>query len=154
LENIPLSLLRSSQRGPRLAYRIGLGPLIGGIILLLTTTGRKSGLPRTTALQYEKCGGDFLVASFRGTQADWYRNLAAYPQAVVQAGRRCLEVQARLSSDPLELADFLRLRLERHPRMVGTILRFEGVQMGDEAALSTAAARLALAVLSPVPSER
>jgi len=37
----------------RLLYRLGLGPLVGRVVLLLTTTGRKSGLPRVTPLQAE-----------------------------------------------------------------------------------------------------
>lgn len=32
-------------------YALSLGPLVGQLILLLTTTGRKTGLPRVTALQ-------------------------------------------------------------------------------------------------------
>jgi len=32
--------------GPRIAYALGLGPLIGRFVLLLTTYGRKSGRPR------------------------------------------------------------------------------------------------------------
>jgi len=34
-------------------YAVGLGPVVGRLVLLLTTTGRKTGLPRVTPLQYE-----------------------------------------------------------------------------------------------------
>jgi len=43
-------------------YRAGLGPVIGRVVLLLTTTGRRSGLPRVTPLQYEQIDGAIYVA--------------------------------------------------------------------------------------------
>ena len=48
----------SGGRGPR------------DLVLLLTTTGRRSGLPRTTPLQYEEADHAVYVASARGAQAD------------------------------------------------------------------------------------
>ena len=48
--------MKNIQKIHRVLYAIGLGPLIGRIILLLTTTGRKSGKKRVTPLQYEKIG--------------------------------------------------------------------------------------------------
>ncbi|MEJ2757947.1 MAG: nitroreductase/quinone reductase family protein [Anaerolineales bacterium] len=62
---------RRSKFGPQLAYKVGLAPLIGKIVLLLTTTGRKSGLPRVTPLQYECLDGVYHVVSVFGTKADW-----------------------------------------------------------------------------------
>ena len=49
----PRFLLRLLHLPPRLAYAIGLGPLLGRFVLLMTTTGRKSGRRRVTPLQYE-----------------------------------------------------------------------------------------------------
>ena len=42
--------MKNIQKIHRLLYAIGLGPLIGRIILLLTTTGRRSGMKRVTPL--------------------------------------------------------------------------------------------------------
>lgn len=56
-------------------------------ILLLTTTGRKSARPRTSALIYGRDGDDYLViASAGGSDAHpaWYLNLLAEPAALVQ----------------------------------------------------------------------
>lgn len=69
-------------------------------VLLLTTTGRKSGLPRTTPLQYEEVDGAYLVASARGAQADWYRNLLANPQVEVQVKGRSFKAAAQPVTDP------------------------------------------------------
>lgn len=46
------SALRSLFRLPILLYRLGLEPLVGWGFMILTTTGRKSGLPRRTAIEY------------------------------------------------------------------------------------------------------
>ena len=48
--------------GPRIAYALGLGPLLGRFVLLLTTYGRKSGRPRVTPLVFEQQGETILVA--------------------------------------------------------------------------------------------
>ena len=58
-------LWRLMRIPPRVAYAIGLGPLIGRHVLLLTTTGRKSGLRRVTPLQYEEIDGVFYIGSAR-----------------------------------------------------------------------------------------
>jgi deazaflavin-dependent oxidoreductase (nitroreductase family) len=62
--------------------RIG-GRVIGLPVLLLTTTGRKSGEPRTRALTYEP------------RHPDWWLNLRRNPSAVVQSGREVVRVRAR-----------------------------------------------------------
>lgn len=70
----------------------------GSKILLLTTTGRRSGEPRTTPLLYVEDGERrIVVASNGGTERvpAWWRNLQAEPRAHVQAGRRHCDVVAR-----------------------------------------------------------
>jgi deazaflavin-dependent oxidoreductase (nitroreductase family) len=77
--------------------RIG-GTLMGLPVLLLTTTGRKSGQPRTNALMYVPHGGDFVViASVLGEPRHpfWWRNLEANPEASVLIGSTTYRVRAR-----------------------------------------------------------
>ena len=50
----PRWLLRQIRLPPRAAYALDLGPLLGRRVLLLTTSGRKSGETRITPLQYEE----------------------------------------------------------------------------------------------------
>ena len=79
--------------GGRVGGRMGKAP-----VLLLTTTGRKSGKPRTTPLLYARAGdGYVLIASKGGAEHHplWYRNLQANPRAEVQVGRRTEQVRAR-----------------------------------------------------------
>jgi len=58
-------------------------------ILLLTTTGRKSGQPRTTPLNYYSDGDRIvLIASNNGQDHDpaWYLNIGANPSVTIQRG--------------------------------------------------------------------
>ena len=100
------------------------------LVLLLTTTGRKSGLPRLTPLQYEEINGVYYVASARGTAADWYRNLEANPNVEVEIQGEQTKALAETITDPKRIADFLEVRLERRPRMIGMMLRAEGLKGG------------------------
>lgn len=123
----PRWLLRWFSRPPKFFYRIGLGPLLAGKVLLLTTKGRKSGLPRTTPLQYEQIGSAYYVGSMRGASADWYQNLVSDPCVTLQIGRELIEAVAEPIEDPEEVDAFIRYRLEKNPRMIGAILRMDGL---------------------------
>lgn len=118
---------RINHYPPRIAYALGLGPLVGRVILLLTTRGRKSGLARVTPLQYEEVGGDIYIGSAMGRNSDWFRNIQADPCVEVRAGKRKFQGTAEVVTDPRRIADYLELRLERHPQMVGLILKMEGL---------------------------
>lgn len=77
--------------------RIG-GTLLGLPVLLLTTTGRRTGQPRTSPLMYLPRGEDFVViASYLGEPRHpfWWTNLVATPEASVQIGSRHYRVRAR-----------------------------------------------------------
>ena len=77
--------------------RIG-GNLMGLPVLLLTTKGRKSGLPRTKALMYLPYRDTFVViASNLGSayHPHWWLNLEADSNASVQIGRKSFSVTAR-----------------------------------------------------------
>jgi len=115
--------LKKIQRIHRVLYAIGLGPLVGRIILLLTTTGRKSGKKRITPLQYEMIGSDYYVGSARGTKSDWVRNIQLNPQVEVRVGAKHFQGTAEVITDPSRFADFIGVRLERHPLMIGLIMQ-------------------------------
>ena len=59
----------------------------GAPILLLTTTGRKSGQARTSALLFGRDGDDLLLVASQGgapTHPNWYHNLSANPDVELQ----------------------------------------------------------------------
>ncbi|WP_410604703.1 nitroreductase family deazaflavin-dependent oxidoreductase [Amycolatopsis sp. lyj-90] len=79
--------------------RISLGGTTGAGTLLLTTTGRHTGEPRSTPLFFMPHGDGFaVVASNFGRRAhpDWSANLLAFPKATVTVGNRIAPVTARL----------------------------------------------------------
>lgn len=115
--------IKPAQKFHRFLYAVGLGPLVGRIVLLLTTTGRKSGLPRVTPLQYEWIDGKYCLGAARGKAADWVRNIQANPLVSVQVKGLKFHGTAQVCSDPQQIADFLEVRLQRHPLMMGMIMQ-------------------------------
>ena len=62
----------------------------GTTVLILTTTGRRSGDPRSTPLIYGQNGDDFVVVASKGGDDEypaWYLNLSAEPEVNVQVLR-------------------------------------------------------------------
>jgi deazaflavin-dependent oxidoreductase (nitroreductase family) len=119
-------------------------------VLVITTVGRKSGQPRSTPLQFEEVDGVYYVASARGRKADWYCNLIVNPQVEVRVKDQCFQTCAELISEPGKIADFLELRLKRHPGFMGIMLRLEGLpHKYSRTDLEKFARRLAIVVLDP-----
>jgi len=78
------------------AGKVG-GSWEGRDLLLLTTTGRKSGRAHTTPMVYTRDGDRLLVyASKAGapTHPDWYLNLVADPHVVVEVGSERFDATA------------------------------------------------------------
>jgi deazaflavin-dependent oxidoreductase (nitroreductase family) len=66
--------------------------------LLLTTTGKRSGEPRTSALIFGRDGDDYLIIASQGgapTHPNWYHNLLANPEAEIQVRSEHIRVVAR-----------------------------------------------------------
>ena len=80
------------RSGGRLLGRMG-----GQPVLLLQTTGRRSGRTRATPVQYLADGDTFvIVASIAGAARPpaWYLNLRANPHARIRVGARNIDIQA------------------------------------------------------------
>ena len=73
----------------------------GAPVLLITTTGRRSGEPRTTPLIYGRNGDDYLIVASRGgadTPPAWYHNLNADPDVEVQVKAEKFHAHARTAT--------------------------------------------------------
>ncbi len=81
------SVRRELERLPVLMWRLGLGPLVGRPLALLTVTGRSSGLPRRTPVHPHIVGGNTYVWCPYGGRSQWYRNMMANPVVTVQSHR-------------------------------------------------------------------
>ncbi|WP_435224161.1 nitroreductase/quinone reductase family protein [Streptomyces sp. Tue6028] len=83
--------------------RVG-GPFEKARLLLLTTTGARTGAPHTTPLGYYPDGGEqvLVIASAGGAprHPDWYRNLLAYPRVTVEDGVFVYEAEAHVLERP------------------------------------------------------
>jgi deazaflavin-dependent oxidoreductase (nitroreductase family) len=80
--------------------RVG-GPFEGAPVLLLTSTGAKSGERRTTPLMYLPDGERMVIFASKGgapTNPAWYHNLRANPAATVEVGPDTIDVKARVTS--------------------------------------------------------
>jgi len=70
--------------------------------LLLTTTGRRSGERRRTALIYGRDGEDYVIVASQGgapTNPAWYLNLEANPEVEVQVGDEVFPARAQTVDD-------------------------------------------------------
>jgi len=105
--NIPLYRLS----GGRIGGRINQAP-----VLLLTTTGRKSGQSRTAPVVYLADGENLVVigsnAGHNRTPA-WSLNLKANPEAEIEVGRERRPVRARVAEGD-ERADLWRRHNEQY----------------------------------------
>jgi deazaflavin-dependent oxidoreductase (nitroreductase family) len=73
----------------------------GSPVLLLTTTGRSSGEPRTTPLIYGRSGDDYLIVASNGGSPEppaWFRNLRAQPEVEVQVLADRFRAHARVAT--------------------------------------------------------
>ncbi len=78
-------------RLPIWLYRAHLGWMLGNRFLMLTHTGRKSGLPRQTVVEvvgHDKTTDTYYVASGWGEKSNWYQNIRKTPQVTIHVGGR------------------------------------------------------------------
>ncbi|MEY2588918.1 MAG: hypothetical protein QOJ67_902 [Acidimicrobiaceae bacterium] len=76
------------------------GPFEGAPMLLLHTTGRKSGRERVNPLVYQQVGDDIAIFGSKAgapTDPDWYRNLAAHPEVTVEIDGETVPMRARVA---------------------------------------------------------
>lgn len=95
----PKGFLRWALRAPVWLFRLRLGWLMVGHFLMVTTTGRKSGLPRYAVIKVikrDKASGAYIVVSGWGTKADWYQNILQTPQVCVDVGFHHFQAQAEV----------------------------------------------------------
>ena len=89
----------------------------GTTVLILTTTGRRSGDPRSTPLIYGKHGDDYVVVASKGGAEEhpaWYLNLSAEPDVTVQVRGDRFQAHARTAADD-EKPELWKLMTARWP---------------------------------------
>jgi deazaflavin-dependent oxidoreductase (nitroreductase family) len=89
----------------------------GTTVLILTTTGRRSGEPRSTPLIYGTRGDDRVVVASKGGAEEhpaWYLNLLEHPEVTVQVRGDRFTARARTAT-PDEKPGLWRMMTERWP---------------------------------------
>lgn len=92
--------MRMVFRIPVLFHRLGLHFLNPRWILILETTGRRTGKPRLTALEYglDPARTRYFLMSGWGGASDWYRNALAHPQVRIWITGQQVEGVARAAA--------------------------------------------------------
>ena len=76
------------------------GQFAGAPMVLLTTTGARSGQPRTSPLVYTTDGDRVVIIASKGgapTHPDWYHNLVANPEVTVEIGEETYPARASVA---------------------------------------------------------
>ncbi len=97
--------IRAMGRAHRAVYRLSRGRLLGRVagmpVLMLTTTGRRTGRARTTPLTYFQSGAEIAIVASNGGEDSpprWWLNLQAEPRASIAVDGRSEQVTAREAS--------------------------------------------------------
>ena len=114
-------VMKAGGAAHRALYRISGGRIGGSLqrmpVLLLTTTGRKSGKPRTWPLGYLEDGENLVVIASAGGVANhpaWLLNLRDQPEVTVQVGNQVRRMRAEIAG-PAERARWWRRIVDRYP---------------------------------------
>jgi deazaflavin-dependent oxidoreductase (nitroreductase family) len=93
-------------------WRVGAAFPCGVPVLLLTTMGRKSGVPKTTPLLYLADGDRVVIVGSQGgmpKHPQWYLNLTQNPEVEIQEGSRIRKMRARVANHEEHTALWPRL---------------------------------------------
>ena len=129
----PGALRRFFFKSPVSFYRGPIAELMRSrCILLLTTTGRRSGQQRTNGVSFMPLGKNFIVFSGWGIRSDWYQNLLANPEVTIQVGGKTLQATAVPVSDPARRRELMQQMRQRSsqcgpPEPVRTVLSRTGI---------------------------
>ena len=79
------------------------GRFEGKTLLLLHTTGAKTGKERVNPVAYVRDGDNYVVIASKGgapTNPDWYYNILAHPRLTVEVGTETFDVESEVAEEP------------------------------------------------------
>jgi len=99
----PQTAVHMAFKFPLYMYRLGWGPAINWIPLLVMTS-RKQASGKTTheVLEYRRHGTKYYIVAARGEQSDWYQNVMQDPQVTIQHGSHVYDGIAYKVDNPAE----------------------------------------------------
>ena len=120
--------MRYIFKTPRIFWRSGLGPITGKIFILLTTVGRKSGMPRRTMIEYHTVNGIKYAACAFGMRSDWFKNILADPRVTIQTSSGTETAHAFRVVEDDELISVCETFKRRDPPLTSFYLSSLGIQ--------------------------
>lgn len=99
------------------------GPFVGRNVLLLVTTGARSGEQRTNPLVFSRDGDRYVVVASKGgapTNPDWFHNLRTHPVVTVEVGGERFRARAHVAGQ-----DERRRLYDRHATENPTFWEYE-----------------------------
>ncbi|MCZ7546206.1 MAG: nitroreductase family deazaflavin-dependent oxidoreductase [Anaerolineae bacterium] len=133
---LPAGSMEKLWQFPLVLYRMGLGPALGRVMLVLSTRGRRTGLWRHVPVAYTRDGDDIYIVSSRGERADWYRNLEAHPEATLQIGNWRFAATAEFLTDQQDLRAMAEAIRAYNPRFVEVTRGMLGVDLNKDEELT------------------
>ena len=100
----PESLARAVSRLPLYIYKLGWGPALGWIpLLVMTTKGHETDQPRYVVVEYRRHGSKYYIVSGWGEETHWYQNLMHNPRVTIQHGSHVYDAVAHRVENPAEV---------------------------------------------------
>lgn len=147
--------MRHLARAPIGLYRAGLGWIMGGRFLMLSHTGRVTGLLRYVVLEVvreDRQKDEYIVASGWGERSDWCKNIMKNPHVTVRVRRTRFKARARRLA-PEEAEEEMLDYARRHPAALQQLARLMGYRLGRSEGEARAFGRLIpMFMLRPIDS--
>jgi deazaflavin-dependent oxidoreductase (nitroreductase family) len=103
---VQIFLLRRNWMGPA-----------GNILMVITTTGRKSGKPHSTPIGYQP-DGDAVIAFNLGGNSNWFKNVLRTPLVTLSIKGQQRAMHGELVTDPAEIERIVTLYQKAQPNIV------------------------------------
>ena len=117
-----------SSTAPLLAWRLGLGPITGRYLMIITYIDHKNGNPTKTHLEFFQINGIKYIANTLGIQSKWYRNLQADPKITIQTYDGSEQMVAVPVTQDDELITIIEWLLNNKPSFINLHLRELGIE--------------------------
>lgn len=149
----PRGLLKWFLRMPIWLYRVGLGWMMGKRFIMLTHTGRKSGLARNAVIEvvhFDPTSKSYTVASGWGEKSDWFQNIMKNPEVMISTHKGDLKVRAtHLTAQ--DGAAMLHNYAKKHPAAFRALTRMMLGNQSADGQIDVNAIAQILPVISFVP---
>jgi hypothetical protein len=119
---------RLSSTAPLLAWRLGLGPITGRYLMIITFIDHKTGNPTKTPIEFFQINGIKYVANTAGIQSKWDRNLLADPKVTIQTSDGSEQMVAVPVTQDDELITIIEWLLNNKSSFINPHLRDLGIE--------------------------